>query len=61
MTLRRNIESDTKVLRNDNVVWSSIDDEVVILSIESGQYYGLDSISNRIGEPLEKPLTVNEL
>jgi len=61
MHLRHNLDGDTKVFRNDNVVWSSIDDEMVAMCIETGQYYGLDSISTRIWELLEKPLTVNQL
>jgi hypothetical protein len=61
MPQSRKIVCATKIFRNDNVVWTSIDDKVVILSIESGQYYDLDSISSRIGELLEKPLIVNEL
>lgn len=44
------------------VIHSKIDDEVVVMSIEAGEYLTLDSVGSRIWELLsEKPSTVDEL
>lgn len=40
------------------LVVADIDDEKVMLSIETGKYYGLDSIGSRIWELIEQPNTV---
>ena len=41
--------------RQSNMVFSHIDDEVVMMSIEAGEYYGLNPVASRIWELLEKP------
>ncbi len=47
--------------RNHNIVEASIDGETVMMSIENGQYYGLDSIASRIWALLEKPEKVEDI
>ena len=43
------------------MVFSEIDGEVVMLSIENSEYYGLDDIGTSIWNLLENELTVSEL
>jgi hypothetical protein len=57
----RNISLQTKLQRNPNMVISKIDDEVVMMSIENGEYYGLDEIGSCIWGRIEKPIVVEEL
>jgi len=38
-----------------------LDDELVMMSVERGSYYGLDPVGSKIWELLEEPLTVSEL
>lgn len=51
----------SKVKRNPALVTSNIDGEVVMMSVENGEYYGLDEIGTRIWDLLENSLSVNEL
>jgi len=47
--------------RQPDMVFSHIDDEVVMMSIEAGEYYGLNPVASRIWELLEKPHTFGRL
>ncbi len=47
--------------RQPDMVFSHIDDEVVMMSIETGEYYGLNPVASRIWELLETPHTFNQL
>lgn len=50
-----------KILRSDELVEANIDDDKVMMSVESGLYFGLDAVASRVWELLEKPLNVSEL
>jgi hypothetical protein len=43
------------------MVASKIDNEIVMMSIENGEYYGLDEVGSRIWELIAKPIVVEEL
>ena len=47
--------------RHPDMVFSHIDDEVVMMSVETGEYYGLNPVASRIWEILEKPYTFDQL
>jgi hypothetical protein len=54
--------SPTSVVRlTDNIISAPIDDEVVILSVDSGAYFGLDEIGSEIWRQLETPTRVDAL
>ncbi|MDR1156582.1 MAG: lasso peptide biosynthesis PqqD family chaperone [Bacteroidales bacterium] len=54
--------ADSRLLqRQPDMVFTHIDDEVVMMSIETGEYYGLNPIASRIWELLEKPQTFDQL
>ena len=55
------ITSDTLVMRNSDMLTSKMDGEIVMMSIENGEYYGLDLIGSKIWELMENPLQVNEI
>lgn len=45
-----------------SVLTSKIDDEIIIMSLESGYYLGLDPVASRIWEIIsDKPSTVSEV
>lgn len=47
---------------NKTVLSSKLETEFILLSIDAGYYFGLDSVASRIWELLsEKPYTVDEL
>lgn len=43
------------------MVFSEMDGEIVMMSIENSEYYGLDPIASRIWELLEQPATIEQL
>ena len=47
--------------RNPDLTGATIDDELVMMGVEHGQYYGLTGVGPRVWELIEKPLTFNEL
>ncbi len=56
-----NISAESVVSQIEEIVASDIDDEKVMMSVEKGQYYGLDPIGSRVWELIEKPVKVSEL
>jgi hypothetical protein len=58
---KKEITPDTILQRKRDMLFNEIDGEVVMLSIENSEYYGMDKIGSRIWELLEQPLSLNEL
>lgn len=48
MPLRNNIRYNSSFIRNPDLIYNEIDGEIVILSIENGEYYTLNSIGSEI-------------
>jgi hypothetical protein len=53
--------SSSKLKRNPEMVFSEMDGEIVMMSIENSEYYGLDPVASRIWELLEQPATIEQL
>lgn len=52
---------DATVVRNQEIIFSDMDDETVMMSIEKGEYYGVNPVGRRIWELLETPVTVSSM
>ena len=52
---------DVKYVRSKQIVESKIADEVVMLDMESGFYFGLNSVASDIWSMLEHPISVGEI
>jgi hypothetical protein len=52
VTLSNNIQ------RNENLLSAAIDDEIVLLDPEQGNYYGLNTVATDIWHLLKKPKSV---
>ncbi|WP_157215752.1 PqqD family protein [Flavisphingomonas formosensis] len=62
MTIRQAaIGPDTIVVRNPDMPATCVDEELVILNVETGRYVGLDSIGRRIWDAIEMPTRVGDL
>jgi len=59
--IKRNISSTSLVSQIDDIAACDIDDEKVMMSIERGQYYGLDPVGSRVWELIEEPVKVSAL
>jgi hypothetical protein len=55
------ISTESVVSPIEDIVVSDIDDEKVMMSVENGQYYNLDSVGSRVWELIVKPVKVSEL
>ncbi len=49
------------VVRKDELLESSVDNEIILLSIQNSQSYGLNPTASRIWELLNKPISIGEI
>lgn len=61
MNDRQNMGKNRAVKRNDELIVASIDGELVMLSVEKGQYFGIEGVGTRIWELLESPKTEDSI
>ncbi len=52
---------DTVLVRTDHCLASEIDNELVMMDVQSGHYFALDAIGRDIWERLEQPIRVGDL
>lgn len=50
-----------RFVQNKEVIQSKIGDEVVMLDIDSGFYFGLNSVGSEIWSHLSEPITIEDL
>jgi len=58
---KTSLEIESTVCQSKDHVAAALDGEVVIMSIQEGEYFMLDAVASRIWELLEKPTTVGAL
>jgi hypothetical protein len=51
----------TKIVAADEQVFSELDNEVVILKLDNGTYYGLSDVGVSIWNLIQEPRTVEEI
>ncbi|MBN1413646.1 MAG: lasso peptide biosynthesis PqqD family chaperone [Bacteroidales bacterium] len=56
-TAKMELTPDTILQRKSDLLFNKIDGEIVMLSIENNEYYGMNKIGSRIWEMLEQPLS----
>ncbi len=55
------LTSKTIIVRSQNVMSSPVDDELVMMHLESNQYVGLNPMGRRIWEMIESPVAVQAI
>ncbi len=60
-TTPADIRDQTLIRRNSSLLIAAVHDEIVMMNIESGRYYGLDDIGTDIWRRLETPLAFTDL
>ncbi len=55
------LNSETLVARNRGIVANMVGDEVVMMDMESGKYFGVNKTGSYIWQLLEQPTTLGEL
>jgi len=56
-----NFTVDSALERSKEVIFSEVEGELVMMSLENGKYYGIDAIGGSIWKMLETPLKVSEI
>ena len=51
----------TKYIRNNELITADLDEDMVMLDIEQGKYFSLDSVGKRIWELIETEKSIEEL
>jgi hypothetical protein len=59
--VKKEISLDTMLQRKPDTLFNQIDGEVVMLSIENSEYYGMDKVGSFIWELLAIPISFQEL
>lgn len=52
---------DSVLVRSDHCLASEVDDELVMMDVQSGHYFALDAIGRDIWSRLEQPMRVGDL
>ena len=47
--------------RNIEIITNEIDDEILMMSIEDGKYYGLNAVGSEIWKMLDEPKSIEEI
>lgn len=55
------LTSDSKVVATPRFVSAEVGEEIILLHLENGIYFGLDTVGARIWRLLETPTTVREI
>lgn len=55
------VDSDVKLLRSGDLIEADIDDDKVMMSVESGMYFGLNPVAARVWELLAQPRNMTEV
>ena len=53
--------SITLITRNPNLVAAEIDGDLVMMSVEQGEYFGITGVGSRVWELLATPTTVADI
>jgi hypothetical protein len=55
------LSDTTEVVASRYLVGAEVGDEIILLHLENGHYFGLDDVSARIWKLLQKPTTVRDI
>ena len=59
--MNNTITPEQQIQRTDTVIEAPIDGELVLMSIDNGKYYGMDSVASRIWALLEQPTSLSSI
>lgn len=55
------LHCDTCLIRQPDLIAAEMDGDLVMMSIEQGEYYGLSGVAPRVWALLEQPISVTEI
>lgn len=57
----KSITNDTIIYRKNNIEWTDLNDDFVMMDIEKGKYYAINSSAGAIWEKIKNPISVSSL
>ena len=61
MTGKRYLTMDSVVQRDPDQIAAKVDDDVVMVNVETGYYYAVSDVAREIWEAIERPRMISEL
>ena len=61
MTQELTLNLDSVIQRNADVIDTTVDQDVVMVSVESGHYYGVSDVARDIWEAIGRPVRIGDL
>ena len=58
---KKEVTTSDVVCQARDLVTSDIDGEIVMMSVENGKYYGMDTIGTDIWQMMENPVKISDL
>ena len=58
---RKTIDLDSRIVRHQEIISCDLEGETVMMSINNGEYYGMNALGSRIWALLEQPRTGSEI
>lgn len=55
------LNKNTIIERSDTILFSALDDQIVMMNIETGEYYDIDPIGSQIWEIIEGPQSISSI
>jgi Coenzyme PQQ synthesis protein D (PqqD) len=55
------LNPESRIRRNPEIVHSAIDGEVVMMSLDKGEYFGLNAVGSHVWNRLQEPRSMGEL
>lgn len=56
-----NLNLETQLQRNPDMISTDMDGDTVMMSIERGEYFGINSVGSRVWELLETPMSIADV
>ena len=56
-----NITKELQIVRGKELVASEMDNEIVMMSVETGAYYGLNEVGTKIWSLISEPVTIESI
>lgn len=55
------LSAESEIVRNTGIIFTKVGDETVLMSVQTGKYYGLDDIGTDVWSRLEAPIRIGAL
>jgi hypothetical protein len=59
--IENQLSDDTLICRSESLLSNNLGDDIVMMDIEQGSYYGLEAVAARIWDLTENPVSVGSL